>query len=588
MKKGLTLVELIVSIFLFIIIGFGIWQAYSYVSNLVRIARIKTTAIALANEQIEIVRNLPYDDVGTIHGIPQGKLPDIQQITRDGIVFTVEIKITNIDDPFDGEFPNDSSPADYKLVEVKISCPGYRNFSPLKVTTTVAPKSLEAMTNDGALFIEVLNANGQPVAEANVHIENNQRTPPIIINDTTNDDGWLKIIGAPPGFEAYEITVTKPGYSTERTYKPGEPNNPNPIKPHATVVAGQITQITFIIDKVSTLNVYSINQYCSRVGNVDFHLQGAKLIGTDPDVYKYSQDHVTNSNGEKILNDLEWDNYSIDVTDTDYALAGTMPISPFILNPDTILDFFIVVRQLQPKAILVKVKDASTLLPLSGATVRMQKPGWDRSLLTGRGYLRQTDWRGGPGQENFIDETKYWSQDGNINDSGGEIKLVKIGNNYQPSGWLISSTFDTGASSNFYNILWEPLDQPPQTEVKFQIATSPTNPPESWNFLGPDGTPNTYYTLANTNIYSGHNGDRYLRYKVFLSTNNRSVTPIVSDIAITFSSVCIPSGQAFFYGLPAANIWTLTVSKEGYQTYTEENIDITKDWQEKEVLLNPE
>lgn len=588
-NKGFTLIEAIVVIALFIGISLGIWQGFHYISEFIHLSRIKTTALAIANEQLELVRNLPYDDVGTIRGAVPGKLPQVKEIVRDNITFVVNFYVKKIDDPFDGEIPQDPSPGDYKLVEVVVSCPNCKNFSPLKLTTTVAPKGLEMSSNNGALFIQVINANGEPVPEANVHIVNSQVNPQIDTNELTDNNGWLKLVDIPPSIESYEITVSKAGYSTDRTY-PRTENNPNPIKPHATVVAGEITQITFAIDKVSTLNVYSVNQYCSPVGNVNFHLQGTKLIGSNPDVYKYSQDHTTNNNGQKIINQLEWDNYSLTLTDTNYALAGTIPISPFNLNPDTILDFFIVVRQLQPKAILVKVKDGSTLLPLSGATVRLRKPGWDLSLLTGRGYLRQTDWSGGPGQENFVDETKYWSQDGNIetHNPTGEIKLLKIGSRYQPSGWLISSTFDTGGQSNFHNILWEPLDQPSETKVKFQIATSSVNPPDEWIFKGPDGTPNTYYNLSNTNIHPSHNNDRYLRYKVFLSTEDQSKTPIISDIAITYSSVCIPAGQAFFYNLPAANIWTLTVSKEGYQTYTEENIDITKDWQEKEVILNPE
>ncbi len=585
-KKGFTLIEVIIGIFIFALIGFSVWQVYSYVSELVRISKIKAIAIALANEQIELIRNLPYADVGIINSIPPGKLPATRQITRDNITFTVAFTIRNIDDPFDGYTGTD---ADYKLVEVEISCSSCRNFSPLRVTTTVAPKNLETTTNNGALFIRALDANGQPVKQANVHIENNQVSPPIIVNDTTDDNGWLQIIDVPPGFEAYEITVTKNGYSEDKTY-PRTQQNPNPIKPHATVVAQEITQISFAIDKVSTLNVYTVNQYCSRIGNINFRLQGAKLIGTDPDIYKYSENHQTNSNGVKTISNLEWDNYNLNLLETNYMLAGSIPLIPFNLNPNTVLDLFLTLRISQPKAILVKVFDASTQLPLSGATVRMQKPGWKVELLTGRGYLRQTDWSGGSGQENFDDETKYWSQDGNIetNNPAGEIKLVKIGRRYQESGWLISSTFDTGGESNFYNILWEPLNQPEGTEVKFQIATSSVNPPQEWVFKGPDGTPNTYYTLSNNNIHPSHNNDRYLRYKVFLSTQDRSKTPIVSDIAITYSSVCIPPGQAFFSGLPAANIWTLTVSKDGYQTYTEENVDININWQEKEVFLFPQ
>ena len=582
-KRGFTLVETLVSLGLFLVIAISVWQGFFYISELVRVSRLKVTGIALANEQLELVRNLPYADVGISGGIPSGKLTRTRQIIRNGVPFTATFTVRNIDDSFDGWTGTDT---DYKSVEIEISCASCRNFPAIKVTTTAAPKNLETAANNGALFIRSLNANGEAVAQANVHIVNNQVSPTIDINETTDNNGWLQIVDAPPSVGSYQITVTKSGYSTEKTYPPGAQGNPNPVKPHATVVIQQVTQITFAIDKVSALNVLTVDEYCSRKSYLDFHLQGAKLIGTDPNVYKYSENHQTNSNGQKNITSLEWDNYSIDLTDDSYLFAGSIPIAPFNLNPDTTLDLFLIVKQVLPRAILVKVKDASTQLPLSGATVRMQKPGHDHSLLTGRGYLKQTDWGGGSGQTNFVDETKYWSQDGNIATTS-ELKLVKIGNNYQPNGWLISSTFDTGASSNFYNIIWQPQDQPPQTEVKFQIATASINPPESWNFLGPDGTPNTYYTLSNTNVNSVHNGDRYLRYKVFLSTQNYLVTPNVSDVAVTFSSTCIPSGQAFFYSLPAAVNWTLTVSKTGYQTH-EETVDINQDWQERVIDLSPE
>jgi type II secretory pathway pseudopilin PulG len=588
-KRGFSLVEIIVGIGIFTLIGLGFWYGFSYISEIAKLSRLKTMATALLTQQIEIVRNLRYDDVGIQNGIPPGVLPAQKEVVKNNVKFIISFEVENIDDPFDGEFPNDETSADYKKVEIEVRVPNSRFFKPIKFTTTVAPKGLEMSTNTGALFIQVINASGQPVPQASIHIVNNQVNPPIDTYKTTDDSGWRKIVGVPPSYESYQITVTKEGYSTDQTY-PRTNENPNPIKPHATVVAGQITQITFAIDKLSTLNVYTVNQNCAPIGNISFNLKGAKLIGTNPDIYKYNQNHTTNSSGQKTISNLEWDNYNLTLLSTNYMLAGSMPATPFDLNPDTTLDLFLTLRQSMPKAILIKVKDGSTSLPLSGALVRLQKPGWDQSLITGRGYLRQTDWSGGPGQEYFEDETKYFSQDGNLNTTNpaGIIQLIKVGNNYRESGWLISSTFDTGSSSNFYNIIWDPIDQPSGTEVKFQIATSPTPNPSEWVFKGPDGTSNTYYTLENTNIHPSHNGDRYLRYKVFLTTTNPSKTPIVADIAITYSSSCVPAGQAFFYNLPAANIWTLTVSKEGYQTYTESNIDISRDWQEKEVILNPE
>ena len=589
---GFTLIESLVGIAVFIIITVSVYQAYAATMNAVRASRLKITATALANEQFEIIRNLPYDDVGVIGGIPNGKIPYIQNLVRDGTGFQTKTAIRNIDDPFDGTIgglPNDLSPADYRLAELEISCPSCRNFTPLIFTTHIGPRALESASTNGALFVRAFDAVGQPVAEANVHIENNQAVPAIIIDDTTNNDGFLQIVDAPPGVEVYEITVSKSGYSTDQTYLTGAPGNPNPTKPHATVALQQLTQISFAIDQTSVLDVSSVTDICIPVPLIDFSLFGSKLIGTGPDVLKYSAPHLTDGAGRKTIPDLEWDTYNLNLTDGAYDLAGTIPLLPLALNPNVNQDFKLIVAPKNPNSVLVTVKDASTQLPLSDAAVRLEKTSYDTTLITGRGFIRQTDWSGGGGQTDFIDPAKYFDSDGNIDmaNPAGEIKLWKqFGIEYVPQGYLISSAFDTGSAGNFHQILWQPQDQPPATgpdSVRFRIATN--NNKTSWNFLGPDGTTDTFYTLANQNINSLHNGDRYLRYKTLLQTASTTWTPTVSDISFTFTSSCVPPGQVFFTGLGAGG-YTLTVSKAGYQPFTD-TITVSSPWQQREVILSP-
>lgn len=559
--------------------------------DVVRVSRMRITATALANEQFEIVRNLPYADVGIVGGIPSGKINRTQTLVRDNISFVVETTIRNIDDPFDGTIggnPNDTSPADYKLVELKITCPSCKNFSPLKFTTYVAPRGLETASTNGALFVKVFDAMGLPVQGANVHIENHQQSPPIIIDDTTNNNGLLQIVDAPPGTEAYQITVSKPGYSQDRTYTPGAPENPNPVKPHATVALQQLTEISFAIDKVSTLGVESVTQTCTPVGNIDFSLKGSKLIGTNPDVPKYNTTHVTDATGQKTISNLEWDTYDLLLTDSVYDLAGTVPPMPLILNPNANQNLKLTVQTKNPNSLLVTVKDAGTQLPLSDADVRLQGAGFDTTLTTSRGFLRQTDWSGGAGQEDFIDPAKYFDSDGNIeiSDPAGELRLRKIFDEYEPSGYLISSTFDTGSASNFHQLLWQPQNQPPETgpdSVKFQIASNTDR--VTWNFVGPDGTAGSFYTLSTPDINPVHNGDRYFRYKVFLNTANTAFTPNVAEVALAFTSSCVPSGQVFFTGLNAGN-YDITVFKTGYGTFND-TITISTPWKEQKVLLAP-
>jgi len=590
-QKGFTLIESLVGVAVFMIIAVSVYQAYATNLNAVRLSRLKITSTALGNEQFEIIRNLPYGDVGVVGSIPNGKVPHIQNLVRDNTEFVVETTIRNIDDPFDGTVggsPNDLSPADYKLAELKISCLTCQNFSPLKFTTYIGPRDLETASTNGAIFVQVFDAVGQPVLGANVHIENNQAFPPIVIDDTTNSSGLLQIVDAPPGVEAYEITVSKSGYSTDRTYQTGALGNPNPAKPHATVALQQLTQISFAIDRTSTADVLSVTGACSTTPSINFSLSGSKIIGTSPDVLKYSALHITDGSGRKTISNLEWDTYNFNMTDGAYDLAGTIPLLPFTLNPNANQNFKLVVVPKDPRSILITIKDASTQLPLSDATVRLEETGYDTTLTTGRGFIRQTDWSGGPGQADFTDPTKYFDSDGNIeiNNPAGEIRLRKVFDDYEPAGYLISSAFDTGSASNFHQILWQPQDQPPNTgpdSIKFQVATN--NDKTAWNFLGPDGTANTFYTLANQNINPFHNGDRYFRYKTFLQTASTTWTPSISDVSFTFTSSCVPPGQVIFTSLNSGN-YTLTVSKSGYQTFND-TVNISSSWQQLEVILSP-
>ncbi len=590
-RSGVSLVEVVVGVAVFAILAVGIYQAYQRALIVSRATRQKVVATALANEMLEIVRNLSYADVGTISGIPPGVILQLQTLIRDGIPFEVRTTIRNIDDPFDGTIggsPNDTSPADSKLVAVEISCPSCQNFPSLSVTTRVGPRNLETASTNGALFIEAFDANGQPVQGASVHIENNQVSPAIVIDDTTNNAGMLQIVDAPPGANAYEITVTKPGYSTERTYPPGDVANPNPVKPHATVALQQVTQASFAIDRVSTIEAASVTQTCAPVGNIDFAVTGSRLIGTTPDIVKYTAALATNASGLRTIPNLEWDTYNIQLTDAAYHLSGAIPLVPLNLGPNTTQNLQLIVAPADPASLLITVKDAGSGLPLSDAQVTIDRTGFSETLTTGRGYLRQTDWSGGSGQTIFADPTRYFSSDGNIDiaNPAGDVKLLASFGNYAPSTELISSTFDTGSVSNFYHILWEPQAQPPETGLdafRFQVSTN--NDQSTWVFRGPDGMASSFYTLADTNISSVHNGDRYLRYRMLLQTASTTFTPTVAEVAFTFTSSCVPPGQVLFSNLAAPD-FTLTVARAGYQTFVD-TVDTSSSWQQREVLLTP-
>lgn len=588
--KAFTLIEVLIGTAVFVIIATAAYGAYASIFRLAALNQTKLLAVQLADERFEIARNMTYDDIGLQGGVPAGTLPPSVQIVRGGIPFTVDTVVRNIDLPSDGTIggtPNDLTPADNKLVQITVGCATCHDFAPVVVTGQIAPKNVEAVSTNGSLRIQVFDASGVGVPNASVRVEY-ATTTPIVINDTTDNDGILQIIDLPPATHAYSITVTKNGYSSDRTHS-STPENPTPLKPLATVASQQLTQISFIIDKVSTLLIDSVTASCQTVPNFNLHLTGTRLIG--PEVPKYSQDLTTGGTGSLILNQFEWGSYTLTVNDTAYDLAGINPLNPISINPDSSQSVELVVVPHNPKSLLVTVKDGASGLPLSDATVRLKTFGggdYDVVKTTGRGHLSQVDWSRGSGQAMFVDSSKYWSDDGGVDPTivPGNLTLRKIFEDYAPNGMLESSTFDTGTTSNFYSLSWNPAIQLPATgveSVRMQLATSPSSTPDVWNFIGPDGTSGTYYTSPDSSINSIHNGNRYLRYRTLLSTATATATPIISNISFTYTSSCLPPGQVIFSGL-STGPYTLEVSKDGYTTFTRD-IYIEDPWYEVQVPL---
>ena len=418
--------------------------------------------------------------------------------------------------------------------------------------------------------------------DAAVHIENNLISPHIVVDDVTNSAGMLQIVDVPPGGNAYEITVTKSGYSTDKTYQAVQ-NNPHPTKPHATVLRGQVTQVSFAIDRLATFSFSSLSDTCANVGTIDFTLLSSKNVGLNPVVPKYNQNKVTNGSGLLTLSGMEWDTYTITNIDTAYDFIGLNPLSPVTLAPNSTQAVSLIVAPKNPKTLLVTVKDGVTGLPLSGVSVDLTKAGYDSIKITGQGFLGQTDWSGGGGQATSTDKTKYFSSDGNMETASpvGDVTLKKVFGDYVSSGSLISSSFDTGAQSNFQGIDWTPTDEPVGSTVRLQIATN--NDGATWNFTGPDGTAGTYYTNANKNISSTNNGNRFLRYKLFLDTTSTITAPNISNISFTYTLSCTPPGQVSFSAL-ASGSYTMHLSKTGYANQ-DVPVTISGDWQSTSVTM---
>mgnify|MGYP000032385738 FL=1 len=259
-KKAFSLLEAVISIAIFLLFALGIYGGTQLVFKIVYSSRIRILETGILNEQVELVRNLSFYDVGVINGSPSGVLDRNVTTTRNGVDFLVTRTVRNIDDTYDGTVggvPQDLAPADYKLVDISVICARCDQREPLSMQTYVAPKFLEGDPTHGALFIEVFDANAQAVQSASVHILSTSTDPTYDFTDTTDNDGMLRLVDMAEGFGTYNITISKDGYTSDGTLSITE-SIPNPTKPTASVIAQGVTEVSFSIDLISSISIETI------------------------------------------------------------------------------------------------------------------------------------------------------------------------------------------------------------------------------------------------------------------------------------------------------------------------------------------
>lgn len=615
---GFTIIELVVSMAIFAILISGVLGVSAAVSQSTKAAREKIVLSSLAVNYMEIVRNLPYSQVGTLLGNPNGTLPDCPLSQRpacpnafsqiiEGNTYKIFYEAVYIDDSADGLATSptpDLAPADYK--QVKMSILKLPDGQITDFVTSVVPLGLVSSVNTGALSIQVIDAQGQPVTGANIHIQYPTSSPFSLNVDRVSDAGgnWEEA-GLVPAVNNYRVVVSKPGYSTDQTY-PITVLNPNPTKPDATIVNGQVTKLAFSIDLLSNLTIQTVDQFCNSINGVGVNVVGAKLIGTNPNIPKFSSLFYSGPSaypsGQILLNNIEWDTYTPSLASTSsYTIAGTSPIQKIDVLPNTSQVFTMYLQSgIVDSSLLVIVKDSATGAPLEGAAINLQKGGsnpQDYYGVSGGSVWLQSDWGGGSGVSDWNPDSPdtYEQTTGNIfiNHSNGsnDVELGKLGNVYviNSTSTLESSTFDTLDSSNgFTTLSWLPASQDPAAFLGFQLAGN--NDRATWNYIGPDGTANTYYTVPGSSINSSHNGSRYLRYKLFLLTTDNRKTPVLSSMQINYVSGCKAPGQAFFDNLTpsSGNAYTITVTLPGYQTATITGVGIDGNNNPPlEILMSP-
>ncbi len=579
-QRGFTVLETLIGIAILSIVSTAVYFSYSNILDIVQAAQYNNAALSIMESNVESVRNMRYEDIGVIGGAPAGLIPQVTSVTLGTTTYTLHTYVRNIDDSFDGTLggtPNDTAPADYKLVEFQVTCDSCTRYRELTMATYVAPKNLESASKNGNLFVRVLDASGIPLSGVTVRVTNNKVTPAIDLTDTTNTNGILQLVGIATSSSGYHLVASKTGYSTDQTYPIGAPANP--VKPDATVANQQLTISTLAIDALGSLRIQARTAYCQNVPSFDFLITGAQLIGTKPDVPKYSVPLTTDTNGSYVNQSLEWDFYSIRATDASYDLAATVSSLSFSLAPSESKTLSWMLADKSSNSTTLSVVDQSGT-PISGATVRVTGTSYDQSRTTSYYPFTQTTWA----SNEFTSKSTLMSTA-----TPGLLTLGMIAGSYASASneWLISNTIDLGTSSTSLGVLrWSPIVQPPTVgtgALQIQIAGNSDN--ATWNWVGPDGTPGTFFSTPGQLIPESLRGSRYLRYRVVMDTADVNQSPQLDDISLEFSSDCVPLGQVYFNGL-ALGSYTVTISHPNYQAFTG-TLVISSDWSRSTFTLLP-
>lgn len=255
--RGATLIDTLISTALMLVVFVGITSAFKLSIDVVTNNKARAGAIALANERMEYIRSLPYDEVATVGGVPAGDIPATEEVELNGITYTRRTIVLYGDDPKDGLGALDENDilTDYKQVKVETSWTLKYGTRKITLVSRLSPVGLETAAPGGVLDLAIVNALAQPIAGALVRIVNTSLVPTVDIALYSDDVGEVQVIGAPPG-SGYEVTVSKTGYTTVQTYA-ATAQNTNPTPGHLTIGDGQTTSATFTTDLVGTKNIRS-------------------------------------------------------------------------------------------------------------------------------------------------------------------------------------------------------------------------------------------------------------------------------------------------------------------------------------------
>ena len=303
-KQGFTLVEILVVMLIISVVFAGFYTTFMVGSRYIIDAKNRLGAIALANEKMEIIRNLAYDNVGLLHGVPDGNIPEEENVTANGRSFHVHTYVQYIDDPLDGLAPTDPIGNDYKIVKIVISWSDTTGKTQeVASMSRFVPPGLETTDGGAPLAIIVKGSDNTAVKQATVHIVNSAVTPTLDFTVETDDNGNIMIPAAPLSSGGYQFTISKDGYETVKTVDPASVSY-IPAYRNQDVLPNTLNMYTYIEDQLSNLTIQARDYQDNAIANIQFSIAGGKNLSSNTIVYNMNTTGSTGADGNKEYNNV--------------------------------------------------------------------------------------------------------------------------------------------------------------------------------------------------------------------------------------------------------------------------------------------
>lgn len=230
---GHTILEVMVAFSLLLIILIPLGTALGTAQLVTGKSRSRTTAVNLADRELERARLLTFDDVLSE--------PETTEIVGTK-TFYLKTRVTWLDDDYDQVEPRDPIPADYKRVTVTVRWDNMGGLAPVRLMSIVARRSEEAGVNEGNLRVYVNDSQGDPVEDVRIQISG-----PESPTDWTDENGQVLFpyLRPSPRPNDYTVTASKSRYIDERGEAEATQN--------ATVNASQTTHVVLVLERPGSL-----------------------------------------------------------------------------------------------------------------------------------------------------------------------------------------------------------------------------------------------------------------------------------------------------------------------------------------------